>query len=45
MNLLRNTNNNIKETQKSAIYQFLCINYEKCYIGQTRRNIRIMLKE
>ena len=45
MSLLGNTKDKVKETDKSGIYQIQCENCEKCYIGQTRRNIGIRFKE
>lgn len=45
MSLLGNTKDKVNETEKSGIYQIQCENCEKCYIGQTRRNIGIRFKE
>ena len=45
MSLLGNTKDKIIETEKSGIYQIQCENCDKCYIGQTRRNIGIRFKE
>ena len=45
MSLLGNTKDKITETEKSGIYQIQCEDCDKCYIGQTRRNIGIRFKE
>lgn len=45
MSLLVNTKYNIIETGKSGIYRTQCKDYDKCYIGQTKRNISKRFKK
>jgi len=40
-----NTKDKLKETEKSGIYKIQCEICEKCYLGQTKRNIGIRFKE
>lgn len=44
MSLLGNTKAKIIEIEKSGIYQIHYEDYDKCYIGQIRRNIGKDLK-
>jgi hypothetical protein len=43
--LIGSTKDQLKENQKSGIYSIQCMDCDKCYVGQTRRNIGIRFKE
>ena len=43
--LIGNTKDKLQENQKSGIYSIQCMDCDKCYVEQIRRNIGIRFKE